>query len=87
MATKADADAYMVRLQAIPALLDADTAIVEANAAMGVVAPRFILDQALQQLRRLRDGDVADKTLVASIARRSAAIAPRWSSQGRSAPR
>lgn len=74
VATKADADAYMVRLQAIPALLDADTAIVEANAAMGVVAPRFILDQALQQLRRLRDGDVAGKTLVASIARRSAAI-------------
>lgn len=72
--TKADADAYMARLQAIPALFDADTAIVEANAAMGVVAPRFILDQALQQLARLRDGDVAGKTLVASIAKRSAAI-------------
>src|SRR3546814_16489769 len=41
---------------------------------MGVVAPRFILDQALQQLGRLRDGDVAGKTLVASIARRSAEI-------------
>src|SRR3546814_10066832 len=63
----------MVRLQAIPALFDADTAIVGANAAMGVVAPRFILDQALQQLGRLRDGDVAGKTLVASIARRSTA--------------
>src|SRR3546814_3935792 len=50
------------------------SAIVKANAAMGVVAPRFILDQALQQLGRLRDGDVAGKTLVASIARRSTAI-------------
>ena len=30
---KADADAYMARLAAIPALLDADTAIVKANAA------------------------------------------------------
>lgn len=72
--TKADADAYMVRLQAIPALFDADTDIVKANAAMGVVAPRFILDQALQQLGRLRDGDAASKTLVASIAKRSTSI-------------
>lgn len=72
--TKADADAYMARLAAIPALFDADTGIVAANAAMGVVAPRFILDQALQQLAHLRDGDVAGKTLVASIARRSAKI-------------
>ncbi|WP_447753455.1 DUF885 domain-containing protein [Sphingopyxis fribergensis] len=71
---KADADAYMLRLQAIPALFDADTEIVKTNAAMGVVAPRFILDQALQQLARLRDGDVAGKTLVASIAKRSTAI-------------
>lgn len=71
---RADADAYMARLAAIPALLDADTDIVKANAAMDVVAPRFILDQALQQLARLRDGDVAGKTLVASIARRSAEI-------------
>ena len=71
---KADADAYMARLAAIPALLDADTDIVKANAAMDVVAPRFILDQALQQLARLRDGDVAGKTLDASIARRSAEI-------------
>ena len=72
--SKADADAYMARLDAIPALLDADTEIVKTNAAMGVVAPRFILDQALQQLGRLRDGDVASKTLVASIAKRSAAL-------------
>lgn len=71
---QADADAYMTRLAAIPALLDADTDIVKANAAMDVVAPRFIFDQALQQLARLRDGDVAGKTLVASIARRSAEI-------------
>lgn len=71
---KADADAYMTRLDAIPALFDADTDIVKANAAMGVIAPRFILDQALQQLARLRDGDVASKTLVASITKRSTAI-------------
>jgi uncharacterized protein (DUF885 family) len=71
---KADADAYMARLDAIPALLDADTEIVKANAAMGVVAPRFILDQAIAQLTRFRDGEVREKTLVRSIARRSEAL-------------
>jgi len=72
--SKGDADAYMARLDAIPTLFDDDTEIVKANAAAGVVAPRFILDQALQQLARLRDGDVATKTLVASIAKRSAKL-------------
>jgi uncharacterized protein (DUF885 family) len=72
--TRADADAYLSRMEAIPALIDADTAIVTANAAMGVIAPRFILDQALTQLAKLRDGDARGKTLVTSIARRSTAL-------------
>ena len=72
--TKADADAYIARMAATPALLDDDSAIVRANAAMGVVAPRFIIEQALQQLGRLRDGDAASKTIVASLARRAKAI-------------
>ncbi|KTE78762.1 DUF885 domain-containing protein [Sphingopyxis sp. A083] len=71
--TKADADAYIARMAATPALLDDDSAIVRANAAMGVVAPRFIIEQALQQLGRLRDGDAASKTIVASLARRAKA--------------
>jgi uncharacterized protein (DUF885 family) len=68
---KGDADAYMARLQAIPGLLDADTEIVRSNAAIGVVAPRFILDQAIAQLRQFSGGEVLQKTLVRSIARRS----------------
>lgn len=71
---KADADAYLARLDAIPALLDADTGIVRANAAMGVVAPRFVLDQAIAQLTTLRDGEARDKTLVRSLARRADAL-------------
>ncbi len=72
--TKADADAYMARLQAIPALLDADTEIVRSNAASGVIAPRFILDQAIAQLRQFSGGDVRQKTMVKSIARRATAL-------------
>lgn len=69
---RADADAYMARMRAIPGLLDADTALVSSNAAMGVIAPGFILERAIVQLRDLRDGDGRDKTLVRSIVRRSA---------------
>ena len=72
--TRADADAYLARLEAVPGLFDADTAIVRANTGMGVIAPTFILEQAIQQLTRLRDGDVASKTMVRSIAERSAEV-------------
>ncbi len=68
---KADADAYMARMAAVPGLFDADTRIVTENAAMGVIAPRFILEQAVRQLTRLRDGEPKDKTMVRSIARRT----------------
>lgn len=69
---RADADAYLARLRAVPGLIDADTALVLGNAAMGVIAPRFILDQAIRQLKALREGKGSEKTLVRSIARRSA---------------
>lgn len=72
--SKADADAYMARLEAVPALFEADTRIVEANAAAGVVAPRFILEQAIRQLSQLRDGDAKTKTMVRSIATRAGAL-------------
>lgn len=64
----------IARMAATPALLDDDSAIVRANAAMGVVAPRFIIEQALQQLGRLRDGDAASKTIVAQPPGRANAI-------------
>ncbi|MFC3713215.1 DUF885 domain-containing protein [Sphingoaurantiacus capsulatus] len=72
--SKADADAYMSRMEAIPALFNADTDIVQANAAAGVVAPRFILEQAIRQLGQLRDGEAKSKTLVKSIATRAGAL-------------
>lgn len=69
-----DADAYLARMAAVPELIDADTAIVEANARAGVVAPRFVLEQAVRQLTALRDGDVRQKTMVRSIERRAGAL-------------
>ena len=68
---RADADAYLARLRGVARLFDADTEIVRYNAAMGVVAPRFILERALTQLRSLRNGDGREKTLVRSVERRT----------------
>ena len=41
---------------------------------MGVIAPRFILERAIAQLKELHEGEGRTKTLVRSIARRSAAL-------------
>ena len=68
---RADADAYLARLRAVAGLLDADTEIVRSNAAMGDVAPRFILERAIPQLTSLRDGPGREKTLVRSLERRA----------------
>jgi uncharacterized protein (DUF885 family) len=68
---QADADDYMMRLRAVPDVIDADTSLVRSNAAMGVIAPRFILERAMRQLTELRDGEGREKTLVRSIVRRT----------------
>lgn len=68
---RADAEAYLARLGAVAGLFDADTQIVRSNAAMGVIAPRFILERAIEQLTTLRDGPGREKTLVRSIERRA----------------
>jgi uncharacterized protein (DUF885 family) len=69
--TAADADAYLLRLGAFPAALDGDTARVRENASRGVVAPDFVIDKTIGQLRALRDGPAADKAVVRSLARRA----------------
>ncbi len=68
---RADADAYMARLDEVAGLIDADTDIVRSNAGRGVIAPRFILERAIAQLTSLREGSGRDKTLVRSIERRA----------------
>lgn len=74
VANDADADAYLARAQALPGLFDADTRITLENAEAGIVAPRFILEKAIRQVTSLRDGEARQKTLVSSLARRTAAL-------------
>ena len=70
----ADADAYLSRLDAYAGQLDGETGRLKAAAAQNVIAPNFLLDKTLAQLRLALAGNVADWPLVASIARRTTSI-------------
>ncbi|MBB6251629.1 DUF885 domain-containing protein [Nitrospirillum iridis] len=69
---KADADAYLARLEAFASALDTETAQFKRDAAEGILAADFMLDTTLTQLRALRV-DVAQSGLVSSLAKRAAA--------------
>jgi len=73
--TREDADAYLARLEAYGGQLDGETGRLHAAAAQDVIAPDFLLDKTLAQLRIARGGRVADWPIVASIAQRTAGMA------------
>src|SRR5258706_3547154 len=67
-----DAEAYMARLAAFPAALDATTEALRADAAHGILAPDFTLDTGIGEVAQLRAGPAADHGLVTSLSRRAA---------------
>ena len=69
--TSADAQAYLSRMEAYAGQLDGETARLKSAAAQGVIAPDFLLDQAVNQLKIARNGNVADWSLVTSLAKRT----------------
>ena len=69
--TREDADAYLARLEAYAGQLDGETERLRAAAAQGVIAPDFLLDKTLGQIRIARGGNIADWSLVISIAKRT----------------
>jgi uncharacterized protein (DUF885 family) len=71
IATREDADAYLSRLVAYAGQLDGETERLKSAAAQDVIAPDFILDRTLAQIRLARSGNVADWPMVASIAQRT----------------
>ena len=93
---RADAEAYLSRLQQFATVLDNDTAEQRAQAARGFLAPGWSLDLALGQMRKLRDArreqtrwsnSVASRTAAKKIAGDWQRRAPRRSSPTRSIPR
>jgi uncharacterized protein (DUF885 family) len=71
IANAADADAYLARLEAYAAALDGESARLSHDASLGVIAPDFLLDKTLTQMRGARAQPVAQWVLVSSIARRT----------------
>ena len=67
----ADADAYLARLEAYAGQIDGETERLKSAAAQNVIAPNFLLDKTLNQLRLARAGNVADWSIVTSLAKRT----------------
>ena len=72
--TAADAEAYLERLRAYAGQIDGETGRLKAAAAQGVIAPDFILDKTLAQIRIARGGKISDWMVVASLAKRAGQI-------------
>lgn len=68
VATVADADAYLARLEAFPTALDQNLEHARQDAERGVIAPDYILDTTSRLLRQLRDQPPADGILVSGFA-------------------
>jgi uncharacterized protein (DUF885 family) len=83
IATTADAEAYLDRMRELARGLDAEDERMRRDAGLGVVAPDFILDTTLGQLKGVAAMPPADWSLVSSLSgrARAAGLAGDW--QGR----
>ncbi len=69
-----DANAYLERLEAYAGQIDGETERLRSAAAQNVIAPNFLLDKTLAQLRVARAGKVADWPLVTSLGKRTTSM-------------
>ena len=67
----ADADAYLARLEAYAGQLDGETGRLKSAAAQNVIAPDFLLDKTLAQIKLARGGKIEDWSIVTSLAKRT----------------
>src|SRR4051812_14318406 len=65
--SRADADAYLARMEAYAGQLDGETERLRSAAAQNVIAPDFLLDKTLGAMQIARAGDVSEWTLVSSL--------------------
>ena len=82
---KADAEAYLARLEAIPHNLDGELERVRSAAGLGVIPPSFLLAKAIPQLETSLADAQAGGALVESLTRRTADvhIAGDWDTRAR----
>lgn len=72
--TASDAEAYVDRLRSYAVQLDGETERLKLAASQGVIAPNFLLDKALRQIKLSRSGNTAGWSLVTSLANRTAGM-------------
>src|SRR4051812_15398094 len=73
--SRADADAYLARMEAYAGQLDGETERLKSAAAQNVIAPDFLLDKTLAAMKIARAGDVTDWSLVTALTKRSQGMA------------
>jgi uncharacterized protein (DUF885 family) len=69
--TKADAEAYLARLNGFATLLDQETEVARHDIGLGVTPPDFVLSRTLVQMRQLRAPAPETSSLTLSVARRA----------------
>ncbi|NYT39852.1 DUF885 domain-containing protein [Sphingomonas sp. R-74633] len=69
-----DAEAYLDRLESYAEQLDGETERLKRAAAKGVIAPDFLLDKCLKQIKLARSGNPAGWGVVTSLANRTAGM-------------
>lgn len=69
--TKADADAYMARLEAFGRLMDQEAQVVRHDVALGVTPPDFVIDKALTQMKAYLAYEPGKAPVVKSLVRRT----------------
>jgi uncharacterized protein (DUF885 family) len=83
IAVRADAQAYLSRMEAFAGMLDGESARVDRDAGQGVVAPDFILSNAIGQMENFLKMAPGRQRLVSSLVSRAAVadIAGDWTRQ------
>ncbi|KLE35186.1 DUF885 domain-containing protein [Aurantiacibacter luteus] len=71
IATREDAEAYVARLEAMPATLEGELARIQAARGMGVVPPDFLLDKAITQMTTQLADVSSGGSMVESLVRRT----------------
>ncbi len=74
----ADAEAYLSRLAAMPVQLEGELDRLAATARIGAIAPSFLLDKAIRQMKLALTDARQGGDLVRSLVRRTAAIPGNW---------
>jgi uncharacterized protein (DUF885 family) len=69
--TREDAEAYLARLEQYAGQLDGETERLKLAAAQNVVAPDFLLDKTLSQIKIARGGTISQWSIVTSLAKPS----------------